>query len=239
MKAKFEGIKRLLYVLLPLLVFVILYDVWTAVLQYVFGLLFGFGFLGTAGTLWLKDNSGTFQALCIMGGLIFSFLCLFQLARMDGFLTPKKEVWKIPVWQYVVLFIGTAAVTYGFNYLFTVTGFAGDSESYQNVAENQYNVMIWAGLLLYGVVSPFVEEVIFRGFLYGRMRVYMPKVWAVLVSAMLFGIYHGNLVQGIYGFVMGILFTLVYEKYKNFYLAVCMHMITNLVAYFVQLNGFI
>ena len=95
------------------------------------------------------------------------------------------------------------------------------------------------GLLLYGVISPFVEELVFRGFLYGRMRVYMPKMWAVLVSPLLFGIYHGNMVQGVYGFLMGILFTLVYDRYKNFYLSVIMHVIVNLVGYFVQLFGFI
>lgn len=235
-KEKFEGLKRILYVCLPLLVFVILYDVWTAILQYV-GSLF-IGMLGSIGERWLGSHLGTFQAICIMGGLALTFLCLLKLALQDGFLRPKKEVFKVPVWQYVVLILGTIVLTYGFNYLFTVTGFTGQSESYQKVAQNQYNVVLGVGLILYGVVSPFVEEVVFRGFLYGRMRVYMPKVVAVLLSALLFGIYHGNIVQGIYGFCMGIVFTLVYEKYKNFYLAVIMHAITNLVAYFIQLNGF-
>ncbi len=237
MKAKFEGIKQILYVLLPLAFFVILYDVCTAILQY--GLVFLIGLFGNTGGLWINQNGGTFQAICIMGGLIFTFFCLLKTARMDGFLTPEKSVWKVPVWQYVLLAVGTAAVAYGMNYLFTVSGFLESSESYQKVAGNQYDVIIWVGLLLYGVVSPFVEEVIFRGFLYGRMRVYMPKVVAVLLSALLFGVYHGNLVQGIYGFVMAVLYTLVYEKYKNFYLVVFMHAITNLVAYFIQLNGFI
>ena len=236
-KKKLEALKQILYVCLPLLAFVILYDIWTAVWQYVLSLLVGM--FGNTGNGWLTDNGGTLQAICIMGGLALSFLCLLKLALLDGFLKPKREVWKIPVWQYVLLVLGTIVITYGCNYLFTITGFAGSSENYQNVARNQYNVAVFVGLILYGLVSPFVEEVVFRGFLYGRMRVYMKKVWAVPVSSLLFGIYHGNTVQGIYGFIMGILFTLVYEKYNNFYLAVMMHAITNLVAYFIQLNGFI
>lgn len=235
-KESFNGLKQIIYVCLPLLVFVILYDVWTAIFQYV-GILI-IESMGNKGTVWFTGNAGTFQAICIMGGLALSFLCLLKLALMDGFLNPKKEVWKVPVWQYVAVALGTVAISYGCNYLFTITGFAGGSDSYQKVAENQYNVALAVGLILYGIVSPFVEEVIFRGFLYGRMRVYMPKIGAVLVSSLLFGIYHGNLVQGTYGFVMGILFTLVYEKYKNFYLAVIMHSIANLVGYYIQLNGF-
>ena len=158
MKEKFSWIKPMLYVLLPMAVFIILYDVWTALLQYVLGLFSGL--FGTAGALEFMENMGNFQALCIMGGLLLSFLCLFKLAHTDGFLTPGKEVWKIPAWQYVLLTAGTVAVTYGLNYLFTVTGFMGSSESYQQVAENQYNVAVGMGLVLYGVVSPFVEEVV-------------------------------------------------------------------------------
>lgn len=237
MKAKMEGLKQILYVLLPLFVFVILYDIWVALLQYL-GVMLLNG-IGGACRAWLLSNEGTFKACCIMGGLFLSFLSLLKLALTDGFLTPKKEVWKKPVWQYAVLFVGTMAVSYGFNYLFSVTGFAGNSKRYQNVAANQYDVALAVGLILYGVISPFVEEVIFRGFLYGRMRVYMKKWLAIFMSALLFGIYHGNMVQGIYGFCMGLLFTLVYDRFQNFYLAVFMHSIANLVGYFIQLNGFI
>ena len=237
MKAKYEEIRRILYVLLPLAVFVILYDVCTAIWQYVLKILIGV--TGKEGSLWLTQNDGTFQAVCIMGGLAMTFVCLLKTALTDGFLTPEKSVWKVPVWQYALLVFGTIGITYGCNYIFMATGLLEKSESYQKVAQNQYDVMLWVGLLLYGLVSPLVEEVIFRGFLYGRMRVYMPKFLAIVLSALLFGVYHGNLIQGIYGFVMAILYALVYDKFKNFYVAVFMHSITNLVAYFIQLNGFI
>ena len=237
MKSKFEGLKQILYVLLPLLVFVVLYDIWTALTGHVLGIVLRL--FGANGELWMENNTGTFQAVCIMGGLVGACVCLFKTAVTDGFLTPKKDVWKQPVWQYVMVVFGTVLFSYGMNYLFTITGFTSQSAVYQVTVQKQYDVAFAVGLLLYGVISPFVEELVFRGFLYGRMRVYMPKMWAVLVSALLFGIYHGNMVQGVYGFLMGILFTLVYDRYKNFYLSVIMHVIVNLVGYFVQLFGFI
>ena len=235
MKAKIEGLKQILYVLLPLFVFVLIYDMGAYLTRHVLGIVFRF--LGSGAEGWMVNNPGSFQAICIIGGLISAFICLFKTAVTDGFMTPKKEVWKKPVWQYVLILIGTVAVSYGMNYLFTVIGFIESSESYQTTMKSQYDVALGIGLILYCIVSPVVEEVIFRGFLYGRMRVYMPKVGAILVAALLFGVYHGNLVQGIYGFLMGIIYTLVYEKYQNFYLTVIMHAITNMVAYFIQLNG--
>ena len=232
-----EGLKQILYVLLPLVAFVVLYDIWTAVAVYVLGIVFKA--FGENAEQWMINSAGTFQALCIIGGLTGACLCLFKTAVTDGFFSVKKEVWKRPAWQYGLLVLGTVVISFVLNWLFTVTGFIEHSTAYQKIAQNQYDVAVGVGILLYGVVSPFVEEVIFRGFLYGRMRVYMPKIGAVLMSALLFGVYHGNMVQGVYGFLMGILFTLVYDRYKNFYLAVIMHAITNLVGYFVQLFGFI
>ena len=237
MKSKFEGLKQILYVLLPLLVFVVLYDIWTALTGHVLGIVLRL--FGANGELWMENNTGTFQAVCIMGGLVGACVCLFKTAVTDGFLTPKKDVWKQPVWQYVIIVLATVLFSYGMNYLFTITGFTSQSAVYQVTVQKQYDVAFAVGLLLYGVISPFVEELVFRGFLYGRMRVYMPKIGAVLVSALLFGIYHGNMVQGIYGFFFFFLFTLVYDRYKNFYLSVIMHVIVNLVGYFVQLFGFI
>ncbi len=230
---KWIAFKQIAYVCLPLLVFVVLYDVWAALLSYLGTL--GFTMVGERALSWLFNHMETFQALCIMGGLALSFLCLYKLARTDGFLTPKKESWRIPIRQYVLLGLLTAGFAVLCNVLFYVTGFMEVSESYQAVAKNQHSVPLFVGILLYGVVSPFVEEVVFRGFLYGRMRVYMKWYGAMLISALLFGIYHGNIVQGVYGFLMGVLITLVYHKYKNFYFTFFMHAIINLVALLFQL----
>ena len=50
---------------------------------------------------------------------------------------------------------------------------------------------------------------------------------AVMISALLFGLYHGNLVQGIYAFIMGCLLALVYEWTGSFVAPVLFHMIAN------------
>ena len=66
-----------------------------------------------------------------------------------------------------------------------------------------------------GVVMPIVEEYIFRGLMYNRMKDYMSANMAMIISSVIFGLYHGNLIQGVYGFVMGLLMIFVYEKYQT------------------------
>ena len=123
----------------------------------------------------------------------------------------------------------TASV--GLNILFSLSGAAQQSESYQSVAEDQYAVPLLVGILLYGIVSPFAEEVVFRGILFNRMRKDFPKGMAILLSGVLFGLYHGNMVQGIYGTLMGVLMAYLYERTGRFEIPCLFHMTANLTVY--------
>ena len=85
------------------------------------------------------------------------------------------------------------------------------SQKYDSVEKIQYSVPIWLGTVLYGIVSPFVEEVVFRGVTLNRMKRFFGLPLCVITTAVLFGGFHANLPQFIYGTCMGILMALCYE----------------------------
>lgn len=105
------------------------------------------------------------------------------------------------------------------------------SEQYEAVKQIQYSVPVALGLLLYGLISPLVEEMVFRGILFNRIKRFFDARWAVLFSAILFGAFHGNLPQFVYGTCMGILIALCYEWTKNFYAPLLFHMAANVVVF--------
>lgn len=119
----------------------------------------------------------------------------------------------------------------GLNILFSLSGAAQQSEGYQSVAKDQYAVPLLVGILLYGIVSPLAEEVVFRGILFNRMRKDFPPGMAILLSGVLFGLYHGNMVQGIYGTLMGVLMAYLYERMGRFEIPCLFHMTANLTVY--------
>lgn len=119
----------------------------------------------------------------------------------------------------------------GLNILLTLTGFADSSQTYQEVADRQYGVAFGIGIILYGLVSPLAEEVVFRGVIYNRLRRFYGPVVGVVVSAGFFGGFHGNLVQGVYGTCMGILIAYVYERQESFFFPVLFHAVANLAVY--------
>lgn len=137
---------------------------------------------------------------------------------------------------YTVFWVGAtvvlaAASSLGLNSFLMLTGLVSSSASYQEVAQQQYGVAFVAGIVLYGLVSPITEEIVFRGLVFNRLRRYCPSAMAAVVSGLVFGIYHGNLVQGIYGGCMGILTAYLYERTHSFAIPCLFHGTANLVVY--------
>lgn len=117
------------------------------------------------------------------------------------------------------------------NVLLSLTGLVRASESYQNVASHQYSVVFGVGAILFGLISPIAEEIVFRGLIFNRMQRYYPTTAAIIGSSVLFGVYHGNLVQGLYGGCMGILLSYTYKRTKSFFIPCLFHATANLTVY--------
>jgi len=134
------------------------------------------------------------------------------------------------VFSYVLLLLTGIGAVLGLNMLFSLTGFI-EASSYQEVAVSQYAATLLVGLLCYGFLSPMAEEVLFRGILYNCMRHLVDAKMAIIVSSLIFGLYHGNWVQGVYAFLMGCLIAYSYEYFGSFKVPVFLHILFNLLAY--------
>lgn len=83
-------------------------------------------------------------------------------------------------------------------------------------------------MFLYAAVgAPIMEEIVFRGLVLRHLQPY-GKGFAIVMSAFLFGIFHGNLVQMPYAFLVGLVMGYVAIEY-NIVWAMVLHMINNLV----------
>ncbi len=85
-------------------------------------------------------------------------------------------------------------------------------------------------ILSMGIAAPLTEELIFRGLLYRRMKKLLPVGWSVILSALLFAVYHGNVIQAVFAFPMAVILTLIYEKSGKFSYPFLFHMGCNLTA---------
>ena len=87
-------------------------------------------------------------------------------------------------------------------------------------ADDSFMLVIYAAF-----VGPFVEELLIRGGVVYRLKHY-GKIFSILISAMAFGLFHMNLIQGVFAFFVGILFAYIALEY-SFLWAVFFHILNN------------
>lgn len=89
-------------------------------------------------------------------------------------------------------------------------------------------------LVTAGIVAPIVEELIFRGLVYRRTKKMTGTIAAAILSAALFGVFHGNWVQAPYAFIIGIVAVFVYEKFKSIVAPIMLHMSANILSVLIM-----
>ncbi len=86
------------------------------------------------------------------------------------------------------------------------------------------------------IVAPIFEEVLFRGVFFRLFeRSGVRLFWTVILTSVLFGAFHLNLVQGVYAGVLGLLIALALVYTNSLWIPIIIHFANNLHAY---INGF-
>lgn len=90
-----------------------------------------------------------------------------------------------------------------------------------------------------GILAPIQEEILFRNLIYDGCKK-VGIAYAVIASSLYFGVMHGNIIQGTYATVMGLVFVLIDIKKENLLPSICMHITINLssvlIAHFVDVE---
>lgn len=140
----------------------------------------------------------------------------------------KKIRWKTMRYGWIIL--GSVVLCVALNNLIALTNLAQMSESYEETSQALYSISLPLQLVGLAVIVPIFEELLYRGVIYNRLKVNLPKYSSIGISAFLFGTMHGNLVQMLYAFILGIVFAWLYEVYKSIWAPIIAHMFMNLTS---------
>ena len=103
------------------------------------------------------------------------------------------------------------------------------------MVDESFSQMPMAAIVLGAcIIGPLCEELVFRGLLAGRLARYGQKPGA-FISALLFGLYHANLEQFFYAFLLGLLLAYVYYRTGLLRVSVALHMVLNFFGAVVSL----
>ena len=163
--------------------------------------------------------------------LNFALVIVVQMffRRYDNRRFGKDErIW--PVWKIIigVLIVSVAGVAG--NYLIQVSGLEDIFTFYQKIEDLTFSYQNPIILILTTVIiGPIAEELTFRGLVQRRARIWLKPGTAIVVSSLIFGLAHMNMIQLIYAFGIGLLLGYLYEKSGNLIAPILAHMAANAV----------
>lgn len=146
--------------------------------------------------------------------------------KLNGIIPNKKA----SAVKYIPMLVMAGMLNIAMNNLIMIGGLSNYSEEYTKTTEAFYSASLGMQILCLGLLVPIAEELVFRGLMYRRMREDTGVVMSVVYSAFIFGLFHGNMVQMIYGTVMGLMLAYVCEKYGSVLAPIAAHIMVNMVS---------
>lgn len=167
---------------------------------------------------------------CIVSDVVIALIIMLASVKAGDL---NRFVRKVTMKEVVLLTGFTSMCWLIFNVLEQILP---KSTFYGSVTMNLYDYSPMLFALYSGLIAPIVEELVCRFFIIGSFSE-DKKVYGVLVSAILFGVIHGNLQQGIPATLIGIILGMLYVRSKNIVLPIVFHLIFNNLSVLTMLTN--
>ncbi len=144
----------------------------------------------------------------------------------------------LPTWTDIGLapigYVVSVLLATGLTALFNLMPWFNANES-QDLGYSLYMMGFERGLafVMLAIIAPIAEELIFRGWLYGKLRIKIPKWVAILITSLLFGLIHLQWNVGVTVFCMSIVTCILREITGTIYAGMLVHMLSNGIAFFL------
>lgn len=83
------------------------------------------------------------------------------------------------------------------------------------------------------VIAPVAEEILFRGYLFGKLKKFVPIWIAILITSLLFGVIHGNWNVAIDTFSLSVVLCLLRLSTGSLWAPILLHMTKNGIAFYI------
>lgn len=183
--------------------------------------------LATGGNL---DNQALAQEILIPAQLAGQLMMGVYLWKA-GYIGKEKRNWAAISAPYL-LCSALAIVTCSF----VVSVLMSFMKWIPNIMEQSFDILQsgWGGILAIAITGPILEEVLFRGAItQALLRQYAPTK-AILVSALLFGVFHINPAQILPACLVGILLAWTYYKTASLIPCILMHIVNNSLSIYLS-----
>lgn len=194
-------------------------------------------------TLWNARGEVTLQSTCGEG--LLRSACGDRMPRGACGEAIPEEGLRVRGDQLIAAAAGILAASVFLNLFLAGVGAVHADAAAADASAQAGRVSLPLGILIYGILSPMAEETVFRGITLQRLYLLCHEnksrktafLLAAGLSSLLFGIYHGSLVQGVYAAAMGFLFCLFLALGGNLFSVIVLHGGANVMTLFLSRAG--
>ena len=171
--------------------------------------------------------------ICVVTCILLFFVFYFTSRKKTGLVLADA---KMPKWLIVpfaiIITLGMGLVSslwldFAYTQLANVPFVAQSVESFDSawstIGEDPY---IWVCLSVV-IFGPIAEELLFRGIIHNSIKKVCNPYVAIVLSGLMFGIWHGEFVQTVYTTFFGIALAVVYEYSGSLWVPIGMHILNN------------
>ncbi|MDU2673686.1 CPBP family intramembrane glutamic endopeptidase [Clostridium hominis] len=167
------------------------------------------------------------------GVILIVIVVINKSFKTNGEILYREEISKKKYLAGIGLMIGYIFITYGVFDIFLYSMPTLNDGLYEYLEEYLLNTSYIFIFISTCIIAPIFEEILYRGVLLnGLLKKYNYKK-AIIYSALIFGIAHMNLPQGVNAFFLGVIIGLAYYYTRSIYLCMAMHFINNFLVNFV------
>ncbi len=99
--------------------------------------------------------------------------------------------------------------------------------------QTSYGYEIMLAFITLVIIAPIAEEIIFRGYLFGRLKKYAPVWVAIVVTSVVFGALHGAWNLAIDTFALSVVMSLLRQNTGSLWSSILLHMSKNGLAFYI------
>lgn len=89
------------------------------------------------------------------------------------------------------------------------------------------SIPIIVQMICSGILGPILEELVFRGIVYNKLKTFNKYKVSIILTSVIFALFHSNIIDAIYAFIVSFVLIYVYEKYKTLKASILMHISLN------------
>lgn len=182
----------------------------------------------------LNQNVRNYSNVASLISALITIPIIYRYSKIQFIIDLKKRITR----SYIFLLPLAFLVNTGLSRLIGILSNVNISDNYEQIEKNLFSGSVAIQILTLVFVMPLMEEMIFRGLVYNRIKEYTNnKMTGAILSSAMFGLYHFDLLQGLYAFVLGLILVFIMEKFGTITAPILLHMMCNLFAIFLSYSG--